>query len=355
MAFRIIEGVPGSGKSYYIVNWLALESGFCLELKDGGYVLDPSKRVRVLTNVAGLKVTHEDFQTALDEAGGFQTFFTLEYQQYFSRGFHIVYILDEAQEWFHPRFGEKLTKETLRYFTWARHEGHDLFLLTQNVRLLMQEVCFLPEYIVQAQPRSNNVSKELTYKYRTLDGGEIRLHRLFFSKKVADLYKSAEKGETIKIKNYRARKVLAAFALSLVLIVFGFRGIYNRWGSFFGSKPETAAAPASAAAAPVSASPSASAPASVPAASSGSSGLPLGSAPSSSPAPEYYMYRLDHAVYPGGVRLLFGITWMPLQQFPYPLVKKGRVYFAMIPAVLLPALESGSRALPVRTKTPDRG
>lgn len=349
MAWRIVEGVPGSGKSYYIVNWLALESGFCVELKDGGYVLDPSKRVRVVTNVAGLKIAHEDFQTALDEAGGFETFFTVEYQQYFSRGFHIVYILDEAQEWFHPRFGEKLTKETLRYFTWARHEGHDIFLLTQSVKLLMQEVVCLAEYIVQAQPRSNNVSKELTYKYRTINGDEIRLHRLFFSKKVAALYKSAEKGETIKIKNYRARKVFAALALSLVLMFYGFRSIYSRWGHLFGGQPAAVPAASAVPAEPVK-TPSSAAPAS--AASSSAVGAVSSSAP---PAPEYYMYRLDHAVYPGGIRLLFGITWMPLQQFPYPLVKKGRAYFAMIPAVLLPALESGSRALPVRTNKSDKG
>jgi hypothetical protein len=203
------------------------------------------------------------------------------------------------------------------------------------------------------------VSKELTYKYRTINGDEIRLHRLFFSKKVADLYKSAEKGETIKIKNYRARKVFAALALSLVLMFYGFRSIYSRWGHLFGGQPAAASASSTAAssspavvpAAPVKTSSSAA-----PASAASSSSFAVGAVSSSSPpAPEYYMYRLDHAVYPGGVRLLFGITWVPLQQFPYPLVKKGRAYFAMIPAVLLPALESGSRALPVRTNKSDKG
>ncbi|HSN22833.1 MAG TPA: zonular occludens toxin domain-containing protein, partial [Methylomicrobium sp.] len=221
MAYRVVVGVPGSGKSFYIVNWLV--ENFCVELKGGGYVLDQKKNVRVVTNVAGLQIPHEDFQTALDDAGGFETFFTKEYQSYFSRGSHIIYIFDEAQEWFHPKFC-KLTKENILYFTWARHEGHDIFLLTQNLKLLIYDIACLSEYVVYAQPRVNNVANELTYVYCTFDGTEIRQQRILFSKRVASLYKSAEKGEAVKIKNYRMRKYMAALVVSLIFLVLGFRG-----------------------------------------------------------------------------------------------------------------------------------
>lgn len=353
MATRIVEGVPGGGKTYYMVYWLALKSGFCLELKGGGYVLDPSKKVRVVTNIAGLQIPHEDFKTVLAEAGGFSNFFTIEYQQNFSSGFHIIYILDEAQEWFHPQYGDKWDKKNLAFFTWARHEGHDLFFLTQNVSLLKREIVFLAEYIVQAQPRSHNVSKELTYKYRTVDGTETKIERLFFSKRVAALYKSMEKGETIKIKNYRARKVLYAAILAAVLMTYAFRSLYNRWGHYFGesSVPVSAVSSPSASPAPASASASASAPAS--AAPVGSSSLALPGGNQQAQQVEFYMYRLDHAVFKDGVRFLLGISWVPMKDFPYQLIKKGNNYFAQIPAVLLPALESGSRALPIRTNPKD--
>lgn len=358
MAYRIVEGVPGSGKSYYIVEWLALRSGFCLELKGGGYVLNPNKKIRVITNVAGLQIPHEDFQTALDKAGGFEIFFTKDYQSVFSGDSHLIYILDEAQEWFHPQLGEKWGKENLSYFTWARHEGHDVFLLTQNTSLLRRDVVFLAEYIVHAQPRVNNISSELTYVYRTIDGTEIRTQRLVFSKKVAALYRSSEKGETIKIKNYRFRKYIAALLVSFVFMFFGLRSSYNYWDKFLGSKGETSASPADAAS--VKSSNSAPAPASAPASVSASA-APAGSSFLALPSGgnqqaqqvEFYMYRLDHAVFKDGVRFLLGISWVPMKDFPYQLIKKGNNYFAQIPAVLLPALEAGSRALPIRTNPKD--
>lgn len=354
MAYRIVEGVPGSGKSYYIVDWLALKSGFCLQLKDGGYVLDPAKKVRVITNIAGLKISHEDFQSALDDAGGFEVFFTKEYQRDFSGDFHIIYILDEAQEWFHPQLGEKWTSENLAYFTWARHQGHDIFLLTQNTSLLRRDVVFLAEFIVEAQPRIKNVSKELTYKHRTVAGDQIKLERLLFSKHVASLYESMEKGEVIKIRNPHIRKVLAAAALAAVLMYFGFSSLLKRWDSFYGGSPAPAAAASSASALPTASAPPASSAvsASVPSSASVSASTtsPSSSTSNSAQQVEYYMYRLDHAVFKDGVRFLLGITWIPMREFPYQLVQKGNSYFTLIPAVLLPALENNSRALPVRTK-----
>jgi hypothetical protein len=348
MAYRVVVGVPGSGKSFYIVNWLV--ENFCVELKGGGYVLDPKKNVRVVTNVAGLQIPHEDFQTALDEAGGFETFFTKEYQSYFSRGLHIIYIFDEAQEWFHPKFC-KLTKENILYFTWARHEGHDIFLLTQNFKLLTYDIACLSEYVVYAQPRVNNIANELTYVYCTFDGTEIRQQRILFSKRVASLYKSAEKGEAVKIKNYRMRKYMVALIVSLIFLVLGLRGTINQWRKWMGTEQQPVAASDKVAAADKAASGTS---ASAPHAAATPVSFQSQAADSSEPRVEYYMYRLDHAVFKDGVRFLLGITWMSPRDFPYTFVKKGNAYYAMIPALLLPALENNARALPIRTKS-DKG
>jgi len=343
MAVRVVEGVPGSGKSYYFVYLLA--SDFCVELKTGGYTLNPDKKVRVVTNISSLKLPHENFQTCLDEAGGFEQFFTKEYQAYFSRGWRIVYIIDEAQEWFHPKYC-KFTKENLLYFTWARHEGHDIWLGTQNIRMLAFEVACLSEFVVQAQPRSNQVSSELTYIDRTFDGTELRTHRLVFSKKIGALYQSEERKEATKIKNHRMRKYLAALLIVLVLSFFSFRSTYRFYNHFMHPEKEV---PKSSA---VTVKPAPAASGSVPVSSPASPSLAStvsGATKSSEPQVEWYMYKLDYAVSPSGLKFLLGLSWIPAKEFPYKFIKKGDAYFAMIPAVLLPALENGSRALPIRT------
>lgn len=357
MAIRIIEGSPGGGKSYYGVWWLV--TNFCVQLKDGRWIVDPAKNVRVISNISHLKIAHEDFQACLDEAGGFENFFTKQYQAKFSRGCSLIYLIDEAQQWFRSRRC-KLTNDNLLYFEWARHEGHDFWLLTQHIKKIDFEVACLAEVVVRALPRTNNVSSELTYVDRTFEGIELESRRLLFDKQIADLYKSENRKEAVAIRNPRLRRLLWALALSLLLTSVGLYFFWGRVHKIYSNATKSSSLSSSAASSspPASASAVSSAGA---AASKTTHPADLQSALSavSNPAAqsqqqvvvEYYMYRLDHAVFKDGVRFLLGITWISPRDFPYTFIKKGSAYFAMIPAVLLPALESGSRALPIRTNT----
>ncbi len=354
MAVRCLVGVPGAGKTFFIVHWLV--TLFCVQLKKGGYVLDPSRRIRVVTNVAELQIPHDDFQTCLDAVGGFEEFFTKEYQAVFSAGYdHVIYILDECHEWFHLRHC-RLTQENILYFTWARHEGHDLWFITQDQRLLMQEVSCLSEEIIQAQPRSSQVFNEFSYVYFTSAGTETRTQRLVFSKKIASLYQSAKKQEAVKIKNYRMRKYMAALFVAFLLMFFGLRSTYQKWQHFMHPGQEQAQEVANSSA-------SVEAAAAVPNSSAASSAAPAKSAsgmvsdlakPASSEA-EWYMYRLDSFISGGVLYFRLGISWIPYKEFPYLVVLRGKSYFAMMPSILINSLDDDSRALPIRTTSKTEG
>lgn len=219
MAIYIVDGVLGGGKTYFAVHWLV--DNFCVQLKDGRYIVDPDKNVRIITNIDGLKIPHESFQACLEKVGGFNDFFTIEYQESFSEGKHVIYILDEAQQWFRPRFCMP-THENLLYFEWSRHQGHDIFLLTQSYKKIHSEVSCLVEYISTAQPRTLKVGNELAYKKRTFDGVDLGVYRLFYRKYIGKLYKTAQIEEAVKIRNPILRKILWASLIVLIMISWSF-------------------------------------------------------------------------------------------------------------------------------------
>ncbi len=350
MAIRIVEGVLGSGKTYFSVHWLV--TNCCKELKDGGYVLDPEQRIRVLTNIDGLKLPHESFEDALKEAGGFEKFFTEKYQESFSRGYRLIYILDEAQEWFRTGY-VKLLHENLIYFEKSRHHAHDIWLITQEAKKIHPHVAGLCEYIATAEPRSLSIAGEMTYRSHTYSGTELETYRLLFSSKIAGLYKSASQQEAVKIKNPIWRRYMLALAFAALLMLVGLSSFVKKWTHFMGGDGEQKkSAPAAASSVPSSSSTSSGAAPASPATPASAASAAAAALPAADKQiVEYYMYRLDHVFFGGNLRFLLGITWMSPQEFPYTFVKRGNAYFAMIPSVLLPALENNSRALPIRTNT----
>lgn len=64
MALRIADGIPGSGKSYYIVDHLA--KNYFEKQEDGRY--EPVKDVLIITNIDSFKPPHLSLQTLMREA-----------------------------------------------------------------------------------------------------------------------------------------------------------------------------------------------------------------------------------------------------------------------------------------------
>ena len=196
MAIRIIQGVPGSGKTYYAVRHLA--ENYFERQQDGRYEL--IKPCTIITNIDSFQPEHVSLQAACKEAGGYKEFFTEEYQRQYSAQFEhqIIYLIDEAQKLF--RKNARDLNDVFTYFELHRHLGHDIYLITQNAKKLPTDLVVLTEYIIEAAPRSRSVIGE--FKYKWLSDGEVLKREGFRPDAgVFALYKSMDVAESEKISN----------------------------------------------------------------------------------------------------------------------------------------------------------
>lgn len=218
MAIRIIEGVPGSGKSYYAVRHVA--NTYFEKQDDGRYEL--IKPVTIITNIDAFKPDHLSLQNCIKDAGGIKSFFEESFQKALTECLEtpVVYIIDEAQKIF--RRGTRDMGDVWSYFEYHRHFGHDIYLITQNSRKLPTDLTTLVEYKIIAAPRSRSVIGE--FKYKWVSSGDILKREAFRPDAgIFALYKSMDQAETEKVKNPIIPRVIAV--LCLVLCVFG-GGIY---------------------------------------------------------------------------------------------------------------------------------
>lgn len=238
MAIRIIEGIPGSGKSYYAVKHLA--DRYFEKQKDGRYEL--IQPITIITNIDSFQPEHLSLQNLTKDAGGVKAFFSEYYQKALTEciGGQIVYIIDEAQKWF--RKGARDLDEVYSYFEYHRHFGHDIYLITQNSKKLPYDIYCLTEYIIVAAPRSRAVIGE--FKYKWMSDGEILKREGFKPDSgIFALYKSMDQKEVEKISNPVMKT--AGLAVLAVLFVMGF-GIYYFKVKWMGGNTSSAKAVSSA-------------------------------------------------------------------------------------------------------------
>ncbi len=212
MAIRIIEGVPGSGKTYYAVRHLAKH--YFSKQKDGSYEL--SKPCTLITNIDSFQPDHLSLQDEIKHAGGVEHFFSFDYQEKFKEGKEqLVYIIDEAQRFF--RKGQRNLNDVFSYFEYHRHWGQDIYLVTQNARKLPPDIVYLTEYLIVAAPRTRSILGE--FKYKWVSEGEIIKREGFRPDQgVFSLYKSMDIGESEKIKNPVMKTVYIVLAIVALAI-----------------------------------------------------------------------------------------------------------------------------------------
>lgn len=222
MAIRIIQGVPGSGKTYYAVRHLA--KNYCDQTEEGVYYLKDD--VTVFTNIDSFKPDHHDLREAIRQIKredgkppGPNDFFNLPYQQALTDeiGGQIIYIIDEAQRFW--RKGDRGHHEAYEYFELHRHLGHDIYLVTQNARKLPGDLVCLAEYLIDAAPRTRSLVGEMKYKWLS-DGEVIKREAWKPEQAIFNLYKSMDMGEAEKIKNPVMRTV-SIVALVVIFIMVG--------------------------------------------------------------------------------------------------------------------------------------
>ncbi len=223
MAIRIIEGVPGSGKTYYAVRHLAKH--YFKQQKDGSYEL--SKPCTLITNIDSFQPDHLSLQDEIKHAGGVEHFFSFDYQEKYKEGKEqLVYIIDEAQRFF--RKGQRNLNEVFSYFEYHRHWGQDIYLVTQNARKLPPDLVYLTEYLIVAAPRTRSILGE--FKYKWISEGEIIKREGFRPDQgVFNLYKSMDVGESEKIKNPVMKTVYIVLTIVVLVVFSGYKFFTSKW------------------------------------------------------------------------------------------------------------------------------
>lgn len=197
MAIRLITGVPGAGKSYFAVTHIAKK--YCDYIGDEFFL---KEEFVLVTNIEGLKLDSIDLeQTIEDTPGGVKKFFTYPmqekiYHKYKKEKKKIVYFIDEAQEYFDRKFYDR---EVFYFFEKHRHLGLDIYLLTQDRHRICKDIIGLMEFEWRAVPRTVAFGR---FIYNKLIGRHMAGKKLLKKdKKVFNLYKSMEEGESEKMSH----------------------------------------------------------------------------------------------------------------------------------------------------------
>lgn len=210
--FRIIQGVPGSGKSYYMVNYL------CKFVKYDAFYCEHilNDNVLVISNIDSLRIKHMDLDELIKKYG-FETFFSVanfEKIREVYRVKNIVLIIDEAQNYFDRKY---YNQDVFYFFQYHRHLGVDVILGTQAANLLANALIPLCEHIVEAVPRSKSIVGNFTYHFKDKNNRFMYSKVLRKNQLIFDAYKSFEADEISKPKNV----ILHWLVVGAVLVVAG--------------------------------------------------------------------------------------------------------------------------------------
>jgi len=227
---RIVEGVPGSGKTYYAVKYLLDNFVKYDDFFDEYIVRDD---VLVISNIENLKIKHLNLDT-LVQRFSLEKFFTVENIEKVQKQYrvkNIVFLIDEAQRYFHRRF---FHKDVFYFFQYHRHLGCDIFLITQSYQTLSREIVVLAEYIVRAVPRSRQPFSFLYHYIDTQTKDKLFSKSLRKSQSVFRAYTSMKVDEIQKPQSVFSRYV----AIAVFLFVLSISSFFFVLHHFF-SPPRT--------------------------------------------------------------------------------------------------------------------
>lgn len=230
---RIIEGNPGSGKSYYFMKYLVK---FCqYDKMFDEFIL--REDVMVISNVSGLRIKHKDLKTMIEQKGSVEEFFTVANFENIQKTFrvkNIILAIDEAQEIFDSKF---YNKDVFFLFQYHRHIGLDVFLITQSRSTIARHLIPLCEYVVQAKERTKALPGVFSYRFLDQKGNQLYTSSVKKDQQVFRAYKSFVNDEFEKPKNIIWRYA-AMIAVVAVGAVFCWKSVF----AFFDkkAKPETA-------------------------------------------------------------------------------------------------------------------
>lgn len=202
----IVSGVGGSGKSYYMVNYLSKFYDYDDFYKE--FTL--KENVLVISNIDDLRVPHLKLDSPFligkpdDGIEGKYTvkeFFTVQNFQKLmevKRVKNIILLVDEAQKIFPREFKDP---DVFYFFQYHRHLGVDIILGCQDHLDLARSILALPECIYQAVPRSKAIAGAFRYHVTDRRSKHMRTQTLRKKQSVFSAYKSFDSDEIQKPKN----------------------------------------------------------------------------------------------------------------------------------------------------------
>lgn len=327
-----VSGVKGSGKTYFAVHTIS-------RLPDPSKVLHNIKGLELGLNMGDLakewgfnsplsfffNSLHADL---LDDGKTPNPMKDSRFDQL--RGF--LYVVDECQNLFPKSFKNE---DVDKFLSMTRHYDIDILFLSQNDSLVCPTIRVHPETQLRAVSSTAN-PVPFTFLYRVMSGGDkygeqIGTKRIFRSKKIFNLYRSADtsgKGVTV---HKRSKPMMILFILCTIIALCAF--LYLKKWSDSKRVPKN-----------ISSS-------SVPAASTSGSASPR-SAPGTNRDPAQGGYTSTQFEYPQSIKsLLNGNVPLPvselndpsgryivllgtffrLSEFPFPLYKGPAGLTALVP------------------------
>lgn len=208
MSIILYTGIPGSGKSYCAV----------YEMMFGGI----QEKYFILHNIKGLKPQYfnehvKDWREIAPET--VSEFFTVKYFEPIVKdakekyGKAILLIVDEAWEYF-----EKLTDENLEFFSWHRHIGMDIWLITQDASDLQRGLRKRAEYEITGN--KSTIVDHFVYTYKA-NRTRFRVRKLPKKEEVFRAYQSFDVDGAEKKKSQIVKLAGVALVLSAGLLVYG--------------------------------------------------------------------------------------------------------------------------------------
>lgn len=210
----IVNGVPGSGKTYFCVSHLLTTRYKWDDRFLEFHPVNPAQKI--FTNISGINLIGiKDIVTEIRAKGGIENFFACNKDGVLLNNDlkNAVIMIDEAQSerWFPKSFKNE---KVLFWFQYHRHFGCEVYLMTQSVSSLHPDLRLLPEYYLDATPESLQLG---FFRYKKMYGkdnaGKISLRK---DQKVFNQYKSLEDG-TVRVKS-KNMIVHYAFIFSLLLL-----------------------------------------------------------------------------------------------------------------------------------------
>ncbi|WP_456479652.1 zonular occludens toxin domain-containing protein [Nautilia sp.] len=261
----LITGVPGSGKTYFSVNFIyeqlisknpkyqKIFTNINLNFKKCDKIKKDFVKPLVLDDL--LKRIEKDY--ILSEKFKNNNLFTFEvynfspetslnllkqmfkpkkkiitdYDSYvrgklklFEKYEHSLIILDEC----HLYFTESTDPKMLRFLSYHRHFDIDMYLITQNKSLINRKyLAFVENMYIGINPSKRLFSKVFVYKlyasWKEYKSNYVGKEKLKFDKKIAELYNSGSN----KIQKTLVSKLLIPLFIALIILYFLYKGITN--------------------------------------------------------------------------------------------------------------------------------